>query len=220
MPKREPDWTAVQAAFEATGSGRARSVVLLHDYCKPVDWAGGAGFTGSAFGTFDGGGDAPDVRNRFTTGDIVAVFFLGVPVPARAAHVLTRDVDGTFSNLLAEIPTKLDLHLVDEPLKDVVPATWSLDSAVDALGGMGRTKTSKLLARKRPHLLPVLDTVTMKALGNPQIVWEPLRLRLRAGLAEQLHALAQEAAVPDHVSVLRVLDVVLWMRHRRLPRVA
>jgi hypothetical protein len=53
----------------------------------------------------------------------------------------------------------------------------------------------------------------MWALGDPTVFWEPLRLRLRDGLAEELAALALVAEIPDGISTLRVLDIILWMRH-------
>ena len=74
-------------------------------------------------------------------------------------------------------------------------------------------RARSFLARKRPHLLPIQDDVTMWALGDPTVFWEPLRLRLRDGLAEELAALALVAEIPDGISTLRVLDIILWMRH-------
>jgi hypothetical protein len=158
------------------------------------------------------------MSDRWTVEDLVAVSMLGVSVPARAAVVLTEDGDGTFQRLLAAIPTDLSLQQVSQPLTDAVPAAAELDKRVDALAGLGRTTTSKLLARKRPHLLPVIDSVTMAALGRPRHFWEPLRRQLRdSGLAAALTQLGRDADVPAHISVLRVLDVTLWMRHRRQP---
>ena len=66
-----------------------------------------------------------------------------------------------------------------------------------------------------PRLFPVIDDVVSRALGGPRIdVWEPLRQRLRNGLAVELQELRREAAVPESFSTIRVLDVALWMRHR------
>ena len=115
---------------------------------------------------------------------------------------------------MTERSLRLCLAAVEQPLREALPSCYELYARIDALVGLGPTTTSKLLARKRPRLLPVLDTVTRRALGNPRQAWEPLRLRLRDGLAEDLRALALEAEIPSHVSILRVLDVVLWMRHR------
>jgi hypothetical protein len=137
---------------------------------------------------------------------------LGVHVPARAAVVLINDEDDRLAQLLADIPTDVALEDVDRPLREALPACRRLDRLVDALPGLGPTKTSKLLARKRPKLLSVLDDVILNALGRPHEVWEPLRQQLRSGLADDLKALRREVGVPESVSTIRVLDVALWMQ--------
>lgn len=214
---REPDWRAVDEALADSPGGRNRTVELLQNYFAPVDWTGTAGFTGSAFETFDGGGDRPEVRERFTKADLVAVTLLGVNIPARAAVVLLQDADGALGSCLRAIPTDVALEDVDIPLSEAVPDCGPLYRLVDAIAELGQTKTSKLLARKRPRLIPVIDDVTWKALGKPSVIWEPLRRRLRdEGLAGDLSALARDAALPPHFSTIRVLDVALWMRHRRV----
>jgi hypothetical protein len=217
MPaRREPNWAAVDEALGKGPGGRTRTLTCLRDYFAPVDdWRGKSGFTGSVFETFAGGGDKPDVKNRFTAADLVAVALLGVNVPGRAAVVLLEDADEAFQAHLTAIPTDVALEDVEHPLETDMPRCDELYRSVKALTGLGQTKTSKLLARKRPHLLPVIDDVTWRALGRPSVIWEPLRRRLReGGLASELRDLGMEAAVPAHVSNLRILDVALWMRHR------
>jgi hypothetical protein len=188
----------------------------LREYFAPVeDWRGKSGFTGSRFESFERGGDRADVKDRFTAADLVAVTLLGVNIPSRAALVLQDDDGGAFHGHLAAIPTDVALEDVERPLESPMPECDELYRAVKALTGLGQTKTSKLLARKRPHLLPVIDDVTWRALGRPSVIWEPLRRRLREnGLASELRDLGKEAAAPAHVSNLRILDVALWMRHR------
>jgi hypothetical protein len=63
-------------------------------------------------------------------------------------------------------------------------------------------------------LIPVQDKITMAALGDPDVFWEPLRQRLTSGLHQQLTQLAAVAGTPDNVSAMRILDIVLWMSHR------
>lgn len=76
----------------------------------------------------------------------------------------------------------------------------------------------KLLARKRPRLLPVYDKVVRCALGRPRpSFWLALYAALREddrALHRQLLALRQVAGVPEAVSALRVCDVAVWMGHR------
>ena len=83
--------------------------------------------------------------------------------------------------------------------------------------GMGWVTAGKLLARKRPHLIPVYDNVTRCLLDRPSgQVWERFRHELRrdgGALTRTLYDLRDKAHLPQTVSALRVLDVLLWMDH-------
>ncbi|MEU3889709.1 DUF6308 family protein [Streptomyces sp. NPDC029041] len=82
--------------------------------------------------------------------------------------------------------------------------------------GIGWVTAGKLLARKRPLLLPVYDQVVRCILGRPVVLARP------AWCAECRQSRAAPPTVvpsavrrpPATVSALRVCDVVLWMRHR------
>ncbi|MFF9038429.1 DUF6308 family protein [Streptomyces sp. NPDC014892] len=83
--------------------------------------------------------------------------------------------------------------------------------------GIGWVTAAKLLARKRPRLLPVYDQVVRCILGRPRSFWLDLHGALSAdnhALHRELLALRQSADLPATVSALRVCDVVLWMHHR------
>ena len=93
-------------------------------------------------------------------------------------------------------------------------AAWGLLEEPD---GMGWVTTGKLLARKRPKLLPVYDRVVRCAYGHPEDAWVWLvhMFAIHDGiLNERLLTARAAAGVPDKVSALRVLDVIVWMRHR------
>ncbi|MEU9135411.1 DUF6308 family protein [Streptomyces sp. NPDC048404] len=83
--------------------------------------------------------------------------------------------------------------------------------------GIGWVTAGKLLARKRPRLMPVSDQVVRCVLGHPKSFWLDLHAALRSdnrSLHHELLALRQLAELPEAVSVLRICDVVLWMHHR------
>ncbi|MFJ4203507.1 DUF6308 family protein [Streptomyces sviceus] len=85
--------------------------------------------------------------------------------------------------------------------------------------GVNWVIAGKVLARKRPRLLPVYDRVVRCAVGRPRSFWLALHAALReddAALHRQLLELRQAARLPEAVSVLRVCDVVVWMSHRAL----
>ncbi|MFD3452906.1 DUF6308 family protein [Streptomyces sp. NPDC058691] len=177
-------------------------------------------FTGGDFEKLGGGGDNEDVADRFTAQDIVAVSMLGVHVPGRAARDLLQGRLGeALSAQLRSIPAQTDL--VEAPLGDVdhgsaAERAWKLLVAPENKG-VNWVIASKLLARKRPRLLPVYDQVVKCALHWPGTsFWVPLRSELQAN-GRVLHNRLKRmgAALPTEVSPLRVLDVVLWMRHEK-----
>jgi hypothetical protein len=131
-------------------------------------------------------------------------------------------------------------------LADDGPAdrAWRLLEAPD---DMGWVTAGKLLARKRPQLIPVYDRVVRCAFGAPKPMWQWLhelcadrdgelpqrlqairatsagtRARVSVGVAGAGDPPASSAApaIPRGRSgggspSARVLDVIIWMRHRR-----
>ena len=90
---------------------------------------------------------------------------------------------------------------------------WVLEDALRGLPGIGRTIASKLMARKRPRLVPIYDKVLRRVMGLEEGQWVPLNLALRAdgqALQKRLLGLRDAADVPAAVSALRVLDVIAW----------
>lgn len=185
---------------------------LLDSYFGPLSLMATAGFTGSQFERFGGEAACLASRDRFVAEDVVAVSMLSVNVPPRAALYLLADQAGTLSAALTQMPTDVDLV---EASDDDLDAALTLWKEVHSLRDVGDTKTSKLLARKRPRLIPVQDSVTWSALGQPTRWWQPLREKLRAGLHESLLHIRSQAGVPEEVSAIRVLDVLLWMAYRQ-----
>lgn len=145
---------------------------------------------------------------KFVADDLVAVSLLSVNVPARAALYLLDDPTGSLSTALRAIPTDVELvHANDNH----IAAADKLWYEIRSLHDVGRTTTSKLVARKRPRLVPVQDSVTMAVLGEPTRFSKPLRDKLRAGLHEELVELREQSAIPVELTAIRVLDVLLWM---------
>lgn len=133
-------------------------------------------------------------------------------MPASAARELLRDRADEFGRL--PIGLGPDRDLADEP--DPLPddwAGWELMRVLRALPGVGMTTVSKLLARKRPRLRPIWDTVVAVVTGTIDQHWEPLRRELRAedqALHQRLLRLRTVAGLPHHISALRIFDVICW----------
>jgi hypothetical protein len=174
-------------------------------------------FTGGWFERVGGGGDRPGVANEVTADDLVAVETLSVQVPPRVAlDLLHGRLGGQLTELLAQIPTGLPLAATEavEHIATGSPADRAWELLV-AQPGVKWVTASKVLARKRPQLLPVYDNVVRCALKSPENFWTALHEALSAdggALDARLSRLLVAAGV-ENVSTIRALDVALWMRH-------
>jgi len=174
-------------------------------------------FTGSRFEHLAGGGDGPSAADMVTADDLIAVQMLSVTLPAQAClDLLEGRLGEELSALLSRIPADVDMAAADATdLSPGSPADTAWHLLTDQ-HGIGWVTAGKLLARKRPRLLPVYDQVIRCLLGRPTSFWLSLHTALRAdegALHQALLTLRQTAGVPETVSALRVCDVVLWMRH-------
>jgi hypothetical protein len=165
-----------------------------------------------------GGGDRQAAANLVTADDLIAVQALSVRIPAKVAlDLLEGDLGFRVSELLRGVPNGIDMVEAEAAdLAEGSPAhtAWHL---LRDQPGIGWVTAGKLLARKRPRLLPVYDQVVRCTLGRPKSFWLDLHGALRAdnrALHHELQALRQAAGLPATVSALRVCDVVLWMHHR------
>ncbi len=192
---------------------QVRAVRLLHAYYGQP-FSGPGARSGAAFDLWDSGGTREQDANVFTADDLVAVSLLAVQVPGPAARVLLVEKRRHFSELLAQVGPDQDLASVRQPFDDAGPE-WALSKALTDLEGVGQTTASKLYARKRPRLRPIYDAVVSAVLGTQLRHWEPIRQALQPSASGDLHqeliALREAAELPEQVSALRVLDVVVWM---------
>ncbi|MER7459340.1 DUF6308 family protein [Micromonospora sp. NPDC126480] len=181
--------------------------------------AGPSTFTGGQFERLGGGGDRPEIRDVVTAEDLIAVELLSVRVPpSTALELLQGRLGEDVSAELAQIP--MDVHLGSA---DAVPLmqegghadrAWRLLRKAD---GIGWVVAGKLLARKRPKLVPVYDEVVRCAFRTGKGFWCWLHERMQEdgyALRHRLVDLGARAGVPSDVTPLRILDVVVWMRHR------
>ncbi|MFK4108809.1 DUF6308 family protein [Streptomyces sp. NPDC002176] len=199
--------------------GRLGSESAVGDLRRYFGLEGGAAYTGARFEHLGGGGDRDGVADVVTAEDLVAVQMLSVTVSAKGALELLEGEPGRrLSGLLRRIPVDADMADVDAAELDTGSAAvlaWKLLRTVD---GIGWVTAGKLLARKRPRLVPVYDNVVKCLLGRPSAFWLPLHTALRAddhALRHTLLDLRKRAGIPETVSALRVCDIVLWMAHEQ-----
>lgn len=177
-----------------------------------------AGYAGRHFERLAGGGDRSDRAHVITAEDLVAVQTLSVTVKHKTSvQLLEGHLGLQVSRYLRDIPT--DVTMLDPQAARLIsegsPADqcWRL-LVSDAAPGIGWVTAGKLLARKRPHLIPVYDQVLSCALGSPGNFWTDLH-RVLVDDEEVRNTLTElHARAPRHISHLRVLDVVIWMSHK------
>lgn len=175
-------------------------------------------YAGSRFEFIGGGGDRPETANQITLDDLVAVTLLEVHVPGDVAlQLLEGSLGPDVARHLEQIPT--DVSIGDPVAAQLFSTASHARVAWDLLEepyGMGWVITNKLLARKRPRLIPVYDRVVRCAYGRPGGLWNWLSALFAENggvLTERLLAAHEAAGLSPHITPLRVLDVIVWMRH-------
>lgn len=145
--------------------------------------------------------------SKFTPEDLVAASLLDVRFDPRAVRALLVE-PSAINELVRRLGPDRALWEVDD--LSAANELWTELRQVP----IGPTRTSKLLARKRPEMLPILDSVISKHLhlDGAEDRWD----LLREALADDDLREAIEAMAPEDVkapSTLRLLDVATWMRY-------
>jgi hypothetical protein len=195
---------------------------LVQRYLGPDPATGRARYSGAYFERLGGGGDRSEVACQFTAEDLVAVTMLSVRIEGyHALHILCYEAP-TLNALLARIPPGIALQ---DPRAEALIAeggpAWRLWEMICDIEPrpeshrIGPVAAGKLLARKRPDLLPVYDSRTKKVLKRPRTDnrwWHDLRDQFinDPGLVRELQSV-RDRADAGHMSLLRVFDVMCWM---------
>lgn len=154
--------------------------------------------------------------HEITAGDLLAVTFMGEFYPPLAVRRLTQSsLAERVAALLADIPTGLAIWDVStEQLHDEEGAPVQLWRELLSLYLVGRTKVSKLMARKRPALVPVYDRWIGEKIATVDDYWRVYH----AFLCDDSNQADVNALRPSHLSeqdlpTLRILDTAVWMRY-------
>lgn len=210
------------------GNEEEAARLLAAYYRRTAD--GRRAYTGSYFNSWAGGGDSGENRDSITADDLVAVSFLAVDTPGEAAVGILDTHRVQISGLLAKIPADRDLaEIPSGEFADTFgpdsPATqlWHLLRGRDTgRWGVGETKTSKIMARKRPRLVPIYDSVVgplMSLIGNSIGQWSTWHNAFIAdpGLSPRMREIRDKSEIEEPISDLRVMDIVLWMYGKQFP---
>jgi hypothetical protein len=163
-------------------------------------------FAGMTFS--DLGRNPPD---EIIADDLLAVSLLDIIWRPQAVRVLLGSNQRQLSDLLAAIPRATDLWDASSDAIRPIDALWDALTAID---GVGAASATKLLARKRPRLCPISDSVVNKAVDVPHRTWDVLRCLMQdPGARAEVDALRPAAAA--EANLLRILDVALWVSYSR-----
>jgi hypothetical protein len=199
------------------------AVGLVREYLEK-DSDGRFRYSGAYFERLAGGGDRPEVAYQVTAEDLLAVSMLSVRVIRYYALDVLVYQAREISSLLAQIPVNVALADAgaEELIADDGPA-WKLWTLLREIkpplekSRLGPVAAGKLLARKRPQLIPVYDSYVKKVLDRTHVdgtFWTDLRCQLTKDtkLVSELGAVrARAGADAVHLSLLRVFDIMCWM---------
>jgi hypothetical protein len=167
------------------------------------------GFAGDLFDTL--GENDP---YRITEDDLLAVTLLGVRFGRSAMRYLLEEVPEQISSELRHIdPTARIWDDTEAILAGPATKLWHLVWRKDNADGIAATITGKLLARKRPHLIPIIDSkveLLLQLKATDADSWLSIRDAMTNADRRARLAALQPRGVRQ-VSVLRLLDVMLWM---------
>jgi hypothetical protein len=155
--------------------------------------------------TFSDLGQNPSVE--IIADDLLAVSLLDITWRPQVVRILLITHKQQLSRLLADIPQDLDLWDADDRVLRQIDLMWD---ALTGIEGIGNASATKLLARKRPRLCPISDSLVIKAVDVPGRTWDVLRCLLRAAQARDEVEALRPASAAD-ASLLRILDVALWV---------
>jgi hypothetical protein len=143
--------------------------------------------------------------------DLLAVALLDITWRPQVVRVLLGSHKQHFIEILAGLPEATDLWDASDETMKRIDLAWDALTAID---GIGTASASKLLARKRPRLCPISDSLVIKAVDVPGRTWDVLRCLLQDPAARaDVDALRPAAA--NAASLLRILDVALWVSNSR-----
>jgi hypothetical protein len=171
-------------------------------------------FTGGFFDDLGHRGEPDPSPDQLTPADVLALEMLDARIHSEQIPWLLEDPE--VGVLLAQIPADAVIWDDDAPGRT---EPWQLWDLLHDRHGLGEVTISKLVARKRPHLIPVIDDVVTAALQPTRAsgpwLWLGVRERLcDVSFRDRLSDIAVEADGPDR-PLLRVLDVAIRMHDGR-----
>lgn len=153
----------------------------------------------------------------FDGNDIAALMCLSISPKANlAADLLTLNKRHDF----VIQPNDREIAIWMRPSTDYVEGSWfhNLHDELCKIPNVAGVVASKLMASKFPHAIPVYDNDVSALLNHPQQWWLGWNEAMTSPRLRRLLANLRESMELHQVSLLRVIDVVLWMEAQRRKR--
>jgi hypothetical protein len=143
--------------------------------------------------------------------DLLAVSLLDITWRPQVVRILLVSHKQELSELLTAIPQDVDLWDASDEALTNIDRMWDYLMAIE---GIGTASATKLLARKRARICPISDSLVIKAVDVPGRTWDVLRCLLQDPAARAEVEALRPAEAAD-ASLLRILDVALWVTHSK-----
>ncbi|GAA4479669.1 hypothetical protein GCM10023190_23190 [Enteractinococcus fodinae] len=184
-------------------------ISYLQDYFSPDTPT----YSGAHFNSFQ---VSEKSSNQMTLADLYSVNLLALDIPGSAGLSILGTDAASITGLLKEIPDEPIGKLTDTEFAAYLgkeSAAWQLWKLLKSYHGMGIARVSKLMARKRPHLIPIRDSIVARVAkfksgdDDWHLWWKTLHDNPE--IETQVECLRKEVDQPT-LSTLRVLDILLW----------
>lgn len=182
-------------------SGELRSLVARY-----LGIEGDIAFTGRHFDTF---GTNPS--DRFVGDDLLACAFLDTPIRGVGVETLLFG-DPAFDSLLRAVDHEVSIWDTDTArVREALDRAGEVHERLMKIATIGWTRAHKLLARKRPTIHPVYDSVVSRWFSDVDGVRYGLHQLVATGQSPQPEL--DDALRPHGVGLdtLRLLDIAVWM---------
>lgn len=218
----------VECVLRAAGVDIPDALHLVETYCGVPDAGGRRSHWAYAY--FDAVANDPD---DVAPQDVTACAALHARFTQAALDSFIRE-RGRLRRILTLIPANVDIADADDRLLEQLEAIVSGLAEGDgeygpALPDAGRALVTKILHRKRPHLVPIFDKAIAdrysRALPDRRAIRSELFARLirddladatnRRALAAIRASLGPSLSSQPVPSDLRLLDIAVWMDHHR-----
>ena len=164
-------------------------------------------------------GDVNNEPYAINSDDLLATHMLSVDIAPPVVRELLQN--GTKRQRVSELLSQIspNVRLWEDDAVSSLVAAEELWDALNEISGIGWVVAGKILARKRPHLIPIADDRVWEYFKPEKgLFWETLRGVLRQdGLSAQIEAdlripMLQTSEMRDKISTLRLLDIAIWMK--------